>query len=411
VTADIGKLVRCVVTATTDEDDDGNVGVGHAASNALGPITAAIPVNTVLPVISGTTAVGSTLTTTTGTWTNSPSGYAYQWKKGGVSISGATASSYVLVSGDVGGTITVTVTATNGSGSGTATSAGVGPVYVPIVLSSASAPDFCDIFVWGRATTDTGSGTLYAVVVPSAATTPSAAQIVAGTDAAGAAAPNASVAVSSTGVKNLLVRGLTATTAYKVCLAQQSGATLSNVVTASFTTDTLVAAFATNGLGTGLAPLAGSAAFGTNIADPHGGTNAIRWTDINDAATNQLVQVQTTTITFFNGFNKFHVTVKYQSGAPWFRFNSGSITVVNAITYWNTSTAALGTTTAPWTPTPVIWDLGSGWKMFSGRVDLTGADVTGVYNFNKGAVDNSIVGITRNGTHIQDLYNIRITRV
>jgi hypothetical protein len=38
VTADIGKLVRCIVTATNDFNPD-DIGVGRAASNTLGPIT------------------------------------------------------------------------------------------------------------------------------------------------------------------------------------------------------------------------------------------------------------------------------------------------------------------------------------------------------------------------------------
>jgi hypothetical protein len=90
------------------------------------------PANTVLPLISGTTAVGSTLTTTTGTWTGSPTiTYAYQWLRGGTPIGGANASSYPLVSGDAGATITVAVTASNSAGSAGATSAGVGPITVP----------------------------------------------------------------------------------------------------------------------------------------------------------------------------------------------------------------------------------------------------------------------------------------
>ena len=87
------------------------------------------PVNTALPVISGTTTVGQTLTSTGDTWTGFPTPtYAYQWKRGGSAISGATASSYLLVSADAGATITVTVTATNTAGSASATSAGVGPI-------------------------------------------------------------------------------------------------------------------------------------------------------------------------------------------------------------------------------------------------------------------------------------------
>ena len=277
------------------------------------------------------------------------------------------------------------------------------------VLSAASAADFSDIFVWGRATTDTASGTLYAVVVPSAATTPTAVQIVAGTDAAGAAAPNANVAVTSTGVKNVLVRGLTAVTAYKVCMTHQAATVNSNVVTGSFTTDTLVVAFATNGLATGMAPSTGCAVFGTNIADPHGGTNAVRFVDTNDAAVNQLVLAQST-VTFFNGVNKVHATVKHSGGAAWLRFAPASTTVVGNA-HWNTSTGAIGTLSGAWTPTPVVFDIGSGWKMFSGTASMAGADVAGSFQYYKCGVDNNISSVTRNGTNIQDLYNIRITRV
>ena len=41
-----------------------------------------LPVNTLAPVVSGTTEVGQELVCTTGTWTNSPTGYAYQWFQG-----------------------------------------------------------------------------------------------------------------------------------------------------------------------------------------------------------------------------------------------------------------------------------------------------------------------------------------
>ena len=87
------------------------------------------PVNTVAPAISGTTAVGSVLTTTTGTWTGTPTiTYAYQWLRGGSAISGATSSSYTLVSGDTGAMLSVTVTATNTAGNASATATAVGPV-------------------------------------------------------------------------------------------------------------------------------------------------------------------------------------------------------------------------------------------------------------------------------------------
>lgn len=87
------------------------------------------PVNTVLPVISGTESVGSTLTASTGTWTGRPSPtFTYQWKRAGVDIGGATAASYLLVAGDSGTVITCAVTATNSEGNATATSAGTAAI-------------------------------------------------------------------------------------------------------------------------------------------------------------------------------------------------------------------------------------------------------------------------------------------
>jgi hypothetical protein len=88
------------------------------------------PVNTVLPVISGdligAVTVGETLTTTNGTWTGEGISFTYQWRVDGISVSGATSSTFdttgLAAPGDV---ITVRVTATNGGGTVTVTSAGL----------------------------------------------------------------------------------------------------------------------------------------------------------------------------------------------------------------------------------------------------------------------------------------------
>jgi hypothetical protein len=70
--------------------------------------------NTVRPVVSGTAAVGSTLTSTTGTWYPTPSsGYSRQWLRDGADVDGATGTSYVLTAADAGARISVRVTATN----------------------------------------------------------------------------------------------------------------------------------------------------------------------------------------------------------------------------------------------------------------------------------------------------------
>ncbi len=112
VTGDLGSTIRCVVTATNAS------GADQANSNNTAAVIA-VPANTVIPAISGTASVGSTLTSTTGTWTGGGSiTYSYQWKSAGSNV-GADQNTYVPVTGDVGNTITVTVTATNAAGTGT----------------------------------------------------------------------------------------------------------------------------------------------------------------------------------------------------------------------------------------------------------------------------------------------------
>jgi len=122
ISSQVGDLITVSVTATNSG------GSAKATSNSVGPVTSGAPVNTALPVISGTVQVGDTLTASTGTWTGSPTSYSYQWNANGTAISGATSSSYTLISSEVGDSITVTVTATNSSGSTKATSNSVGPV-------------------------------------------------------------------------------------------------------------------------------------------------------------------------------------------------------------------------------------------------------------------------------------------
>ncbi|WWT39868.1 carbohydrate esterase [Microcystis phage Mwe-JY07] len=94
------------------------------------PSTPVAPSNTVLPSISGDANVGSVLTSTPGDWAGTaPITLTYQWRRDGGVISGETGTTYTLVSGDVGATITLAVTGTNTAGSSApAISNGLGPV-------------------------------------------------------------------------------------------------------------------------------------------------------------------------------------------------------------------------------------------------------------------------------------------
>ena len=97
------------------------IGINIAVKGARTSAPSSAPVNTATPVISGSTALGGVLTSTTGTWSNSPISYAYQWKRGATNI-GTNANTYTLVAADSNAAITCVVTATNASGSTPATS-------------------------------------------------------------------------------------------------------------------------------------------------------------------------------------------------------------------------------------------------------------------------------------------------
>jgi Carboxypeptidase regulatory-like domain len=74
------------------------------------------PVNTVAPALTGTPAVGQTLSCATGSWTNDPSGYSFVWLRDGTPIAGQTGSAYTVQSADRGHSISCQVTASNSGG-------------------------------------------------------------------------------------------------------------------------------------------------------------------------------------------------------------------------------------------------------------------------------------------------------
>lgn len=122
VSADGGTAITCAVTAVKATYTSGTA-VSNSTAVALQTFT-----NSTVPTISGTTTTGNTVTSSTGTWSVSPDAYAYQWKRAGTAISGATSSAYTLVSADEGQAITVTVTATKANYSpASATSTAITP--------------------------------------------------------------------------------------------------------------------------------------------------------------------------------------------------------------------------------------------------------------------------------------------
>jgi len=88
-------------------------GTGTTSTGPTGP-----PVNTGPPVVSGTPKPGDKLTCSTGSWTNDPTAFVYQWYRDGTPIQGATGSTYTVQTGDQELTLTCTVIAVNSKGAG-----------------------------------------------------------------------------------------------------------------------------------------------------------------------------------------------------------------------------------------------------------------------------------------------------
>jgi FG-GAP-like repeat len=105
------------------------IGVGVGVGVGVAP-----PTNTMPPAISGSPAVGQTLSCMPGAWSGTAPKFAYQWLRDGSPIVGATGSTYTLAAADAGHTFVCQVTATNSAGSATTKSA---PIGVPSLVATA----------------------------------------------------------------------------------------------------------------------------------------------------------------------------------------------------------------------------------------------------------------------------------
>lgn len=152
VQADVAQTISCTVTATNIR--------GTASADSNGVQIGGAPVNTAQPVVTGDTLVGSTLSTTDGTWVAFPAPtFAYQWLRQGSPISGANANTYLLTGDDEGFAIQCRVIATNFFGNNSAVSNAVGPITQPLAAPvNTVAPVASGNAVVGQST-DCGNGT------------------------------------------------------------------------------------------------------------------------------------------------------------------------------------------------------------------------------------------------------------
>jgi len=148
----VDDVGHALVVAVTAQGSGGALTVPSPPTVAIaeaGAPGAARPVASSPPVISGTAVVGQQLTASAGTWTGSPTSYAYQWRRcdaTGAScgaIAGATTSTYTIMPGDIGSTVSFVVTATSSGGSQTSAATATGVVAAapvpPAVQGSAVA--------------------------------------------------------------------------------------------------------------------------------------------------------------------------------------------------------------------------------------------------------------------------------
>jgi len=134
--SDVGDTIRVLVTATN---------AGGSSTPAASPATAviapvltpwantAVPTPLSAPSVSGSMAVGGTLSCAPGRWSNSPTSYEYRWNRGNAPIVNATGATYTVTAADRGQALSCTVTAINAGGAIQADSA---RVTVPAAAAS-----------------------------------------------------------------------------------------------------------------------------------------------------------------------------------------------------------------------------------------------------------------------------------
>jgi hypothetical protein len=116
--ADEGRQLSCEVTARN------SAGASTATSQAVSVPSA--PANNGLPEITGTPAIGQSLSCSNGSWLGSPTiTYTNQWRRDGETITGATSVEYTVQGADEGHQLACQVTASNHAGQTTAQSAAV----------------------------------------------------------------------------------------------------------------------------------------------------------------------------------------------------------------------------------------------------------------------------------------------
>ena len=131
-----GTVITAIADSTTNYQLSFTTGPGTDQNGDQngGSVSRGLPLNTGPPSLNalsgsvGAPQLGDILAIDHGTWSGSPSSYAYVWERDGSAISGATTTSYTVSSDDTGHALSVAVTATNSKGATSANSDSSGVV-------------------------------------------------------------------------------------------------------------------------------------------------------------------------------------------------------------------------------------------------------------------------------------------
>ncbi len=110
-----------ITDSLTGQTNLGPLSAANLTAAAVGPVDSDPPVNTVAPLLSGTSQRTYTLSVTQGTWRGAGNIYAYQWQRSAdgtawSAITGQTATTYMLTQADEGQYVRALVTASNPDG-------------------------------------------------------------------------------------------------------------------------------------------------------------------------------------------------------------------------------------------------------------------------------------------------------
>jgi hypothetical protein len=120
---------------------DGSVASGIEFYMPLTLVPAPKMTRTTAPTISGTPQVGVVLTAKPGTWSPTPTSYAYQWYRDGKAVTGATKATYTPAAADLAHKLSVRVTAAHsGYTSGVYTTASTAAVRTGVAPKATTAP-------------------------------------------------------------------------------------------------------------------------------------------------------------------------------------------------------------------------------------------------------------------------------